>query len=86
MCLITGRVLTLVFGGILLLLSLVTVEARIIFNKQSKLFKVHIFLEGHKILQNIHCRFDWHYISQNFVSFSEYSEKATKIEEIFKLF
>ena len=38
MCLIPGRVLTLIFGGIFVLLSLVTVEARIIFNKQSKLF------------------------------------------------
>ena len=26
--------------------------------------KVHIFLEGHKTLQNIHRRFDWHYIRQ----------------------
>ena len=24
--------------------------------------KVHIFWEGHKILQNIHLTFDWHYI------------------------
>ena len=24
-------------------------------------FKVHIFWEGHKILQNLHRRFDWHY-------------------------
>ena len=65
MCLIRGRLLTLIFGGILVLLSLVTVEARIIFNKQSELFtylKVRVFEEGHKILQNLHCRFDWHYI------------------------
>ena len=27
-------------------------------------FKVHIFWEGHKILQNLHRRFDWHYIGQ----------------------
>ena len=26
--------------------------------------KVHIFCEGHKILRNLHCRFDWHYIGQ----------------------
>ena len=50
--------------------------------------KVHIFWEGHKILQNLHYRFDWHYIgqiyseiSQNFVTFSEYmnfkSQKQT---------
>ena len=41
--------------------------------------KVYIFWEGNKILQNLHRRFDWHYIgqitveiSQNFVAFSEY--------------
>ena len=42
--------------------------------------KVHIFWESHKILQNLHPNFDWHYIqdkgkvkiSQNFVAFSEY--------------
>ena len=28
------------------------------------IFKVHIFLEGHKILQNLHLTFDWHYIGQ----------------------
>ena len=28
------------------------------------LVKVHIFLEGHKILQNLHQTFDWHYIRQ----------------------
>ena len=27
-------------------------------------FKVHIFWEGHKILQNLHLTFDWHYIEQ----------------------
>ena len=27
-------------------------------------FKVHIFWEGHKILQNLHIAFDWHYIGQ----------------------
>ena len=32
--------------------------------------KVHIFWEGHKILQNLHLTFDWHYIG--FVVFSEY--------------
>ena len=26
--------------------------------------KVHIFWEGHKILQNLHLTFDWHYIGQ----------------------
>ena len=26
--------------------------------------KVHIFWEGHKILQNLHCRFDCYYIGQ----------------------
>ena len=26
--------------------------------------KVHIFWEGHKILQNVHFTFDWHYIGQ----------------------
>ena len=26
--------------------------------------KVHIFWEGHKILRNLQCRFDWHYIEQ----------------------
>ena len=43
-------------------------------------FKVHIFWEGHNILQNLHQLFDWQYIgpiiemeiSQNFVAFSEY--------------
>ena len=44
--------------------------------------KVHIFWEGHKILQNLHLTFDCMYcsqkyvrkvkISQNFVAFSEY--------------
>ena len=37
-------------------------------------YKVHIFWEGHKILQNLHRRFDWHYIGQiygrDFVAFS----------------
>ena len=41
-----------------------------------RLVKVHIFWEGHKILQNLHPTFDWHYIEQkilqNFVAFSEY--------------
>ena len=35
--------------------------------------KVHIFWEGHKILRNLHLRFDWHYIGQiydgNFAKF-----------------
>ena len=26
--------------------------------------KAHIFWEGHKILQNLHLTFDWHYIGQ----------------------
>ena len=26
--------------------------------------KVHIFWEGHKVLWNLQCRFDWHYIGQ----------------------
>ena len=39
---------------------------------QFVLFKVHIFWEGHRILQNLHLTFDWHYIGQNFVAFSEY--------------
>ena len=26
--------------------------------------KVHLFWEGHKILRNLHLRFDWHYIGQ----------------------
>ena len=36
------------------------------FNLKSfkKLGKVHIFWEGHKILRNLHRRFDWHYIRQ----------------------
>ena len=41
--------------------------------------KVHIFWEGHKILQNLHRRFDHYYIGQiyggdleKFVAFSEY--------------
>ena len=29
-----------------------------------ELDKVHIFLEGYKILQNLHLNFDWHYIRQ----------------------
>ena len=35
--------------------------------------KVHIFWEGHRILRNLHRRFDWHYIRQiyggNFAKF-----------------
>ena len=26
--------------------------------------KVHVISEGHQILQNLHCSFDWHYIGQ----------------------
>ena len=26
--------------------------------------KIHIFWKGHNILRNIHCKFDWHYISR----------------------
>ena len=26
--------------------------------------KVHVFLEGHKSLRNLHFTFDWHYIGQ----------------------
>ena len=44
------------------------------------LIKGNIFWEGHKILQNLHLTFDWHYmdkskveISQNFVASSEYT-------------
>ena len=55
------------------------------------LFKVHIFSESHKILQNLHLTFEWHKskvkISKNFVAFSEYMnfktiliEKPTKFE------
>ena len=29
-----------------------------------EIYKVHIFWEGHKILQNLHRRFEWHYIRQ----------------------
>ena len=42
------------------------------------MYKDHIFWEGHKILRNLHFRFDWQYIgqmveiSQNFATFSEY--------------
>ena len=28
------------------------------------LYKVHIFWEGYKILQNLHLTFDWHYLGQ----------------------
>ena len=47
-------------------------------------FKVHIFWEGHKILQNLHLTLDgttWDKskveISQNFVAFSEYMNFTT---------
>ena len=46
--------------------------------------KVHTFWEGHKILQNLHLTFDWHYIGQigedlqNCVAFSEYINFNTK--------
>ena len=43
--------------------------------------KVHIFWEGHKILQNLHRRFDWHCIGQiygaDFVALSEYMNFIT---------
>ena len=29
---------------------------------QNSIIKVHIFWEGHKILQNLHLTFDWHYL------------------------
>ena len=32
--------------------------------KKTVSFKVHISWEGHKILQNLNYRFDWHYIGQ----------------------
>ena len=38
----------------------------------SQFFKVHIFWEGHKILQNLHQLFDWQFIGGDFVAFSEY--------------
>ena len=45
-------------------------------SKNDHAFKVHVFWEGHKILQDLHCRFDWHYIEQiycgDFTHFSEY--------------
>ena len=34
------------------------------FIKKIQPIKVHIFREGNKILRNLHCRFDWHYIGQ----------------------
>ena len=33
-------------------------------NEVCKYGKVHIFWGGHKILRNLHRRFDWHYIGQ----------------------
>ena len=47
------------------------------------LSKVHIFWEDHKILKNLHRKFDRYYIGQiyEFVAFSEYTNfKATKID------
>ena len=35
-------------------------------DKYTQVSKVHIFWEGHKILQNLHRRCDWHYIGQIF--------------------
>ena len=29
--------------------------------------KVHVFWEGHKILRNLHRRFEWHYIAQTYL-------------------
>ena len=34
------------------------------FHKFFEKCKVHIFLEGHKILRNLHLTFDWYYIGQ----------------------
>ena len=34
------------------------------YTSSSPYCKVHIFWEGHKILQNLHLTFDWHYIRQ----------------------
>ena len=62
------------------------------------LFKVHIFWESHKILQNLHLTFDWHYLYRTKVRWrffkilwasSEYMNfttqgyiKSTKISEM----
>ena len=46
--------------------------------KELCMWKVHIFWEGHKILQNLHYRLDWHYNGQIYggdfakLAFSEY--------------
>ena len=37
---------------------------RIIWGISALCTNVHIFGEGHKILQNLHLTFDWHYIGQ----------------------
>ena len=37
---------------------------KVLFCDTSCFFKVHIFWEGHKILQNFHLTFDWHSIGQ----------------------
>ena len=43
--------------------------------------KVHIFWDGHKILQNLHRRFEWHYIEKIYdgdfakkMAFSQYMD------------
>ena len=55
-------------------------ELKSVWLKKIQLFKLHIFLEGHKILQTLPLTFDYsiHTVkskgktSQNFVAFSEY--------------
>ena len=39
-------------------------KERVTSYKNSKIHKVRIFWEGHKILRNLHLTFDWHYIGQ----------------------
>ena len=39
------------------------------FAQNDKFSKVHIFWEGYKILQNLHRRYDWHYIGQIYGGF-----------------
>ena len=48
----------------------------------SLLHKVHIFWEGHKILRNLHRRFDWHYIGQ---IYSEDFKKFCGLLRIYEL-
>ena len=51
--------------------------------------KGHLFWEGYKILQNLHRRFDWHYLGQiyggDFTKFSGLSEYMNFIEKYFSL-